>query len=78
MWGIQKNNKKNEIRKFFFSISKNVRFLEKLPLNKGITLPNIIFDNISIPYVEKTKLLGVIIDNKIKIWSAYYRSMQKS
>jgi hypothetical protein len=35
-------------------------------INKGITLPNIIFDNISIPYVEKTKLLGVIIDNKLK------------
>jgi hypothetical protein len=32
----------------------------------GFTLPNIISDNISIPYVEKTKLLGVIIDNKLK------------
>jgi len=32
MWGIQKNNKKNEIRNFFFSVSINVRFLEKLPL----------------------------------------------
>jgi len=32
----------------------------------GFTLPNIIFDSISIPYVEKTKLLGVIIDNKLK------------
>ncbi len=32
MWGIQKNNKKNEIRKFFFSISIKIRFLEKLPL----------------------------------------------
>jgi len=47
-------------------------------INKGITLPNIIFDNISIPYVEKTKLLGVIIDNKLKFDLQNYRSMQKS
>ena len=35
-------------------------------VNKGITLPNIIFDNLSIRCVEKNKLLGVIIDNKLK------------
>jgi hypothetical protein len=31
-------------------------------LNKNYVLPNIIFDNVSIPYVDQTKLLRVIID----------------
>ena len=41
-----------------------IYFSNDCRINKGITLP--IFDNISIPYVEKTKILGVITDNKLK------------
>ena len=33
LWGIRKINKKYEIRKFFFSISQIIRFLQKLPQN---------------------------------------------
>jgi hypothetical protein len=34
-------------------------------INKNYVLPNIIFNNVSIPYVDQTKLLGVIIDEKL-------------
>ena len=36
-------------------------------LNKNYVLTSIIFDNdnVSIPYVDQTKLLGVIIDKKL-------------
>jgi len=41
---------------------RNLFYANGCRINKGITLSNIIFDNISISYLEKTKLLGVIID----------------
>jgi hypothetical protein len=34
-------------------------------LKKNYVLLNIIFDNVSIPYVDQTKLLGVLIDKKL-------------
>ena len=39
--------------------------IKLIRLFKNYVLPNIIFYNVSIPYVEQTKLLGVIIDEKL-------------